>query len=254
MKNKIVMITGATSGIGLACAEIFAKNAYDLIITGRRNDRLKKVAEKFSVKYKVEILTLNFDVRNRKETEKVLGSIPEKWKNIDVLINNAGLSAGLNAIQDGDVDDWDVMIDTNLKGLLYVTRGILPLMTVRNKGHIINIGSIAGKETYMNGNVYCASKAAVDMLTKSMRVDLLKFNIKVTHVAPGAAETEFSLVRFKGDKEAAKKVYEGYQPLKGNDVAGVVFYAASLPAHVNINDVVVMPTAQASTVYMNRKS
>ncbi len=251
--NKIVLITGATSGIGLACAEVFAKNGYDLIVTGRRNDRLMEITENYPQRYKIKVLALNFDVRNKKETEKTLGSLPEKWKQIDILINNAGLASGFNLIQDGNTDDWDAMIDTNLKGLLYVSKCIIPMMTARNKGHIINIGSIAGKEAYLNGNVYCATKAAVDSLTRSMRIDLLSFDIKVTQVAPGAAETEFSLVRLKGDKDAAKKVYDGYQPLRGSDIANIIFFAATLPPHVNINDMIITPTAQANTVYFNRK-
>lgn len=251
--NKIVLITGATSGIGLACAEIFAKNGYDLIVTGRRNDRLMEITGNFPAKYKIEVLALNFDVRNKQETEKALESLPEKWKQIDILINNAGLASGLNPIQDGNTEDWDAMIDTNLKGLLYVSNCIIPLMIARNKGHIINIGSIAGKEAYLKGNVYCATKAAVDSLTRSMRIDLLAHNIKVTQIAPGAAETEFSLVRFKGDKDAAKKVYDGYQPLSGNDIANIIFFAATLPPHVNINDMTITPTAQANTVHFDRK-
>jgi len=252
-KQKIVLITGATSGIGLACARIFAKNGYRVIITGRRNDRLKKIATEFSEKYNTEVLPLCFDVREREKTEQMLNCIPKSWKKIDILINNAGLASGINPIQDGIVDDWDKMIDTNLKGLLYVSKSIIPLMTARKKGHIINIGSIAGKEAYLNGNVYCATKAAVDSLTKAMRIDLLKNNIKVTQVAPGAAETEFSVVRYKGDNDTAKKVYDGYKPLNGSDVAQVVYFTATLPAHVNINDVVVVPTAQANTVHINRK-
>lgn len=252
-ENKIVLITGATSGIGLACAETFAKNGYHLIITGRRNDRLLNIREILISEYKVEVLVLNFDVRNRNETEKVLGNLPEKWKKIDVLINNAGMAAGINLIQDGNADDWDAMIDTNVKGLLYVSKYIIPLMIARNEGHIINVGSIAGKEAYIRGNVYCATKAAVDSLTKSMRIDLLEHNIKVTQVAPGATETEFSLVRLKGDRDAAKKVYDGYQPLKGSDVANIIFFTTTLPPHVNMNDIVVTPTAQANTMHYKRK-
>lgn len=251
-KNKIVLITGATSGIGLACAEIFAKNGYNLIITGRRNDRLIKISEELITKYKVEVLALNFDVRNRQETEKMLGNLPEKWKKIDVLINNAGLASGINLIQDGLTEDWDKMIDTNIKGLLYVSKCIIPLMIARNEGHIINVGSIAGKEPYIRGNVYCATKAAVDSLTRSMRIDLLEHNIKVTQIAPGGTETEFSLVRLKGDKEAAKNVYNGYKPLEGNDIATIIFFTTTLPPHANINDIIVTPTAQANTVHYKR--
>lgn len=252
-KNKTVLITGATSGIGLACAEIFAKNGYDLIITGRRNDRLLKISKDLTSGYHVEILTLCFDVSNRNETEKALGNLPEKWKKIDILINNAGKALGVELIQNGNISDWDAMIDTNVKGLLYVSKCIIPLMIARNEGHIINIGSIAGKEAYIKGNVYCATKAAVDSLTKSMRIDLLEHNIKVTQIAPGATETEFSLVRLKGDEEAAKNVYNGIKPLNGSDIATIIFFTATLPPHVNINDIIITPTAQANTVHYNRK-
>ncbi|HPS26162.1 MAG TPA: SDR family NAD(P)-dependent oxidoreductase [Bacteroidales bacterium] len=251
--KKIVMITGATSGIGLACAEIFAMHGYHLIITGRRKERLHKISSSFPEKYKVSVLPLNFDIRNKNETEKALSQLPEKWKNIDILINNAGLARGFNLIQDGDTQDWDEMIDTNLKGLLYVSKFVIPLMIARQKGHIINVGSIAGKEPYINGNVYCATKAAVDSLTRSMRIDLLKHNIKVTQIAPGATETEFSLVRYRGNKDAARKTYEGFKPLKGKDIASIILYAASLPPHVNINDMIITPTAQANTVHTARK-
>ncbi|HNW69585.1 MAG TPA: SDR family NAD(P)-dependent oxidoreductase [Bacteroidales bacterium] len=252
-KNKIVLITGATSGIGLACAEVFAKNGYNLIITGRRNDRLLQISKNIASECKVEILTLCFDVSKRNETEKALGNLPEKWKKIDILINNAGKALGIDLIQDGNISDWDAMIDTNVKGLLYVSKYIIPLMIERNGGHIINIGSIAGKEAYIKGNVYCATKAAVDSLTKSMRIDLVEHNIKVTQIAPGATETEFSVVRLKGDEEAAKKVYNGYQPLKGSDIASIIYFSATLPPHVNINDIIITPTAQANTVHYKRK-
>ncbi len=251
--NKIVMITGATSGIGLACAEIFAKHGFNLIITGRRKERLAEIAQKLKNDHAVDVLPLSFDVRSRVDTEKAISLLPEDWKNIDILINNAGLALGLEPVQQGNVGDWEAMIDTNIKGLLYVSRGVMPLMIARRQGHIINIGSIAGKEAYANGNVYCATKAAVDSLTKSMRIDLLPYNIKVTQIAPGAAETEFSLVRFKGNEEAAKKVYTGFIPLKGSDVAEIIFFTAMLPPHVNINDMVITPTAQANTVHLHRK-
>lgn len=253
IKNKIVLITGASSGIGEACAYKFAENGYDIIIAARRKDKLEGLAETLQNNYNCKVLCLILDVRNFIETQNAINSLQDDWLNIDVLINNAGLASGLGPIQDGSLDDWNKMIDTNVKGLLHVSKCIIPLMTSRNKGHIINVGSIAGKETYLNGNVYCASKAAVDSISKAMRIDLLNYGIKVTHVAPGAAETEFSMVRFKGDKEAAKKVYEGFIPLTGKDVADVIYYTASLPAHVNINDVIVVPTAQANTTHIQRQ-
>jgi 3-hydroxy acid dehydrogenase / malonic semialdehyde reductase len=251
--NKIVLITGASSGIGEACAIKFAENGYKIIITARRKDKLEKLAQNLMDKYNSKVLCLAFDVRDFQATQKALDSLPGEWSQIDILINNAGLAAGLGPIQEGNIDDWNKMIDTNLKGLLHVSRCIIPGMTKREKGHIINIGSIAGKETYLNGNVYCATKAAVDSITKAMRIDLLKYGIKVTQIAPGAAETEFSIVRLKGDKKAAAKVYEGFTPLVAMDVADVVFYSASLPAHVNINDLIIVPTAQANTTHLHRK-
>jgi 3-hydroxy acid dehydrogenase / malonic semialdehyde reductase len=250
--NKIVLITGASSGIGEACAIKFAENGYNIIITARRKDKLEKLAQTLKDKFNSKVFCLVFDVRDEKATREALESIPQEWSAIDVLINNAGLAAGMGPIQDGHLEDWNKMIDTNLKGLLHVSKSIIPGMILRKKGHIINIGSIAGKETYLNGNVYCASKAAVDSITKAMRIDLLKFGIKVTHIAPGAAETEFSIVRFHGDKEAAAKVYDGFTPLTGKDVADVVYYSASLPAHVNINDLILVPTAQANTSHLHR--
>jgi NADP-dependent 3-hydroxy acid dehydrogenase YdfG len=250
--NKIVLITGASSGIGEACAIKFAENGYNIIITARRKDKLEKLAQTLKDKFNSKVFYLVFDVRDEKATREALESIPQEWSAIDVLINNAGLAAGMGPIQDGHLEDWNKMIDTNLKGLLHVSKSIIPGMILRKKGHIINIGSIAGKETYLNGNVYCASKAAVDSITKAMRIDLLKFGIKVTHIAPGAAETEFSIVRFHGDKEAAAKVYDGFTPLTGKDVADVVYYSASLPVHVNINDLILVPTAQANTSHLHR--
>jgi len=251
--NKIAFITGATSGIGKASAYIFAKNQYNLIITGRRKDRLEEIAHYLKDKYAIEVLSLNFDVRNREEVETAIDSLSEEWKNIDVLLNNAGLAVGLNNIQDGEYDDWERMIDTNIKGLLYVTRNIAPLMIAKGKGHIINIGSIAGKETYPFGNVYCATKHAVDSLTKAMRIDMVSEGIKVSQIAPGAVETEFSNVRFKGDDAKADSVYKGFEPLHPEDIADAVYYCASLPAHVNINDMVIMPTAQANATTIIRK-
>ncbi|HXH98942.1 MAG TPA: SDR family NAD(P)-dependent oxidoreductase [Sphingobacteriaceae bacterium] len=251
--NKIVLITGATSGIGEACARLFASHNYDLIITGRRAERLKKLEDELSTNHPIKVKSLTFDVRNNQEVINNLGSLSEDWQHIDVLINNAGLSMGLDRIDEGSVDDWDTMIDTNVKGLLYVTKVISGWMVKNKSGHIINIGSIAGKENYANGNVYCASKHAVDSLNKAMRIDLLHHHIKVTAIHPGAVETEFSEVRFKGDKDRAKKVYEGFTALTGDDVADVIWYAVSLPAHVNINDLVIMPTAQANTTYLIRQ-
>jgi 3-hydroxy acid dehydrogenase/malonic semialdehyde reductase len=246
--KKIIMITGATSGFGRATAIRFAKEGNDIIITGRRKERLSLLEKELS-RFNIRNLSLNFDVRNRDEVLSVVNGLPEDWKKIDVLVNNAGLAAGLSHIDVGDPDDWDRMIDTNVKGLLYVTRAVSPLMVARNTGHIINISSIAGKEVYENGNVYCASKYAVDALSRSMRIDLLKHNIKVTNIAPGMAETEFSLVRFHGDEEKASAVYKGIKALKGEDLAEVIYYCTTLPEHVCINDLVITPTAQASAMH-----
>ncbi len=250
--KKIIMITGATAGFGRATARKFAKNGYDVIITGRRKERLDEL-EKELGEYKVEVLTLNFDVRKRYEVADIISGLPDKWKHIDILVNNAGLAVGLSHVDDADVDDWDRMVDTNVKGLLYVTRAVAPLMVARNRGHIFNISSIAGTDIYENGNVYCATKSAVNSLSKAMRIDLLKHNIKVTNIAPGMAETEFSLVRFKGDKEQAKQVYTGVDALTGDDIAEVIYYCATLPAHVCINDLSITPTQQAAVGVLNRK-
>lgn len=246
------MVTGSTAGFGRATAIKFAENGYDVIITGRRKDRLLELENELKA-CNAEVLSLNFDVRSKKEVESVINSIPSEWKNIDILVNNAGLAAGLSHIDNGDTEDWDRMIDTNVKGLLYVTRAIAPLMVLRNSGHIFNIASIAGKEVYENGNVYCASKYAVDALSKAMRIDLLKHNIKVTNIAPGMAETEFSLVRFKGDKEKADAVYKGVDALKAEDIAEVIYFCANLPAHVCINDLVITPTQQAGVNQVYKK-
>lgn len=251
--NRIVLVTGATAGIGLSTARIFAKNGFDVIITGRRNERLNEL-EKELLKYGSRVLSLNFDVRDLKQVESTLGALPKDWKEIDILVNNAGLAVGLGHIDAGVVDDWERMIDTNIKGLLYVTRTISPGMTERGRGHIINIGSIAGKEAYENGNVYCATKHAVDALSKGMRIDLLHNGIKVTNIAPGLVDTEFSIVRFKGDSDKAEVPYKGLKPLTGDDIADTIYYCATLPAHVNINDVVIMPTAQASANHYSRKN
>ena len=244
--NKIIMITGATTGFGKATALKFAENGFNIIITGRRKELLDELEKELQTVGNIKTLSLNFDVRKKDEVESVIENLPEEWKKIDILVNNAGLAVGLSHIQDGDTDDWDRMIDTNVKGLLYVTRAVAPLMVTRNKGHIFNIGSIAGKETYENGNVYCASKSAVDALSKSMRIDMLKNNIKVTLIEPGMAETEFSLVRFKGDEQKAKTVYKGIDALTGDDIADVIYYCATLPDRVCINEIVITPTQQAS--------
>jgi 3-hydroxy acid dehydrogenase/malonic semialdehyde reductase len=252
--NKTIMITGATSGFGKAIAVRFAENGFNIIITGRRKELLNKLEKELQTVGNIKTLSLNFDVRKKDEVESVIENLPEEWKKIDILVNNAGLAVGLSHIQDGDTDDWDRMIDTNVKGLLYVTRAVAPLMVTRNKGHIFNIGSIAGKETYENGNVYCASKSAVDALSKSMRIDMLKNNIKVTLIEPGMAETEFSLVRFKGDEQKAKTVYKGIDALTGDDIADVIYYCATLPDRVCINEIVITPTQQASVNHSVRRA
>ena len=252
--KKIALITGATAGIGEATAAKFAQNGYDLILTGRRKELLDKVSRHLCDKYGIEILPLCFDVRNLQEVEQHLGQLPTKWQAVDVLVNNAGLAVGLNSVQEGIIDDWERMIDTNIKGLLYVTRTIAPLMIKRQQGHIFNIGSIAGKEVYVNGNVYCATKHAVDALSKAMRMDMLPHNIRVTQICPGAAETEFSTVRFKGDQQRADNVYKGYEPLLAEDIANVIYFVTAMPPHVNINDLVIMPTAQANTTVWHKKN
>jgi len=244
--QKTIFITGATSGFGKACAHAFAKDHHRLVLTGRRAERLENEAEILRKKYDIEVLTLNFDVRDRNAVKKAVDSMPPEWCNIDILINNAGLASGSSPIQDGNFDDWDVMIDTNVKGLLYVTKNIYPLLLQSKCPHIVNIGSIAGKEVYAKGNVYCATKFAVDALTRAMRIDMLSQGIKVSQVAPGAAETEFSLVRYKGDTDAAANVYKGFAPLQAEDIANAVVWITGLPAHVTINDLIIVPTAQAS--------
>jgi hypothetical protein len=251
--SKTIMITGATSGFGEAIAIRFASNGYNIIITGRRKNLLAKLEKDLHSSGKIKVLSLCFDVRNKAEVESVIRNLPEEWKKIDILVNNAGLAVGLSHIQDGDSDDWDRMIDTNVKGLLYVTRAVAPLMVVRNEGHIFNIGSIAGLETYENGNVYCASKSAVSALSKSMRIDMLRNNIKVTLIEPGMAVTEFSLVRFKGDAQKAKNVYKGIDALTAEDIADSIYYCATLPAHVCINELVITPTQQAGVNHNVRR-
>jgi NADP-dependent 3-hydroxy acid dehydrogenase YdfG len=251
--NRIVMVTGATAGFGRATALIFARNGYDVIITGRRKERLEELEKELLNAGKIKVLSLNFDVRKPDEVNAAINKLPAEWKAIDILVNNAGLAVGMDHIDKGNIDDWERMIDTNVKGLLYVTRSVAPLMVVRNSGHIINIGSIAGKDAYENGNVYCASKAAVASLSKGMRIDLLQNNVKVTNIAPGMAETEFSLVRFKGDSDRANSVYKGIDALKGEDIANVIYFCATLPPHVCINDLELTPTQQASVFHNYRK-
>lgn len=248
----LVLITGATSGIGKSTAQLFAQNGHDLIITGRREDRLKEIKTKFESDFKIKVTALCFDIRILSEVENAISTLSSENKKIDVLVNNAGLAAGLGPIQSGNIDHWERMIDTNIKGLLYISRAISNLMIENKKGHIINIGSIAGKEVYANGNVYCATKHAVDALSKAMRIDLLPHNIKVTAINPGMVETEFSIVRFDGDSDKAKKVYEGLQPLSPEDIAETIYWVALRPAHVNINDLVIMPTVQATATNVIR--
>lgn len=253
----LAFITGATSGIGLATAHIFAENNIDLILCGRRTERLQELQKELSQKVKVEILS--FDVSNREEVKKAVDSLGKDFQNIDVLINNAGNAHGLSPIQEGNLDDWDTMIDLNIKGLLYVTKALLPKLlnetrSEKNKGQIINIGSIAGIDSYANGNVYCATKSAVAMLSETMRIDLLKENIKVSEVKPGLVETEFSKVRFKNDEDRAEKVYQNYTPLTAQDIAELIYFVVSRPAHVNIADVLILPADQAKSAMVNKKS
>lgn len=250
--KKIALITGATSGIGRATALRAAEIGYDLIITGRRQELLNELATEIRRQGR-EVLPLCFDIRKAEEVKKAVTDLEEKWQNIAVLVNNAGLAVGTSPIQEGIIDDWERMIDTNIKGLLYITREIAPLMIRNNNGHIVNIASIAGKEVYPGGNVYCATKHAVDALSKAMRTDMLKHNIKVTNIAPGMVETEFSIVRYKGDTEAAKNVYKGMTPLTNEDIADTIIFAITRPAHVCLNDIVIMPTAQANSRDVCRK-
>lgn len=252
-KNKIVLITGASSGIGEACAEIFAQQGAKLILCARRKERIENLAIRFFKKYATKCYLMNLDIRNRKAVQANITNLPKNWQAIEVLINNAGLAAGLDKIQAADLDDWDCMIDTNIKGLLYMSHAVLPNMVKRNRGHIINIGSIAGHEVYTNGGVYCSTKHAVFALTKGLKLDLLGTKIRVSSVDPGMVETEFSEVRFKGDKERAKKVYTGLKPLSASDVADAVYYCASCPEHVNILEVIVLPTAQSAATAVHRQ-
>jgi 3-hydroxy acid dehydrogenase / malonic semialdehyde reductase len=250
MDKRIVLITGATSGIGEATAKLLAQKGFKLILCGRRQDRLD--ALKAELSKKTEVTTLAFDVRDYASVKQQIASLPQSWKDIDVLINNAGNAHGLDPIQSGNIEDWDAMMDINVKGLLYVSREVIPAMTERKSGHVINIGSIAGKEVYQNGNVYCASKFAVDALTRGIRMDLNSFGIKVTSINPGLVETEFSLVRFKGDSERASNVYKGIEALKGEDIADIILYVLSAPKHVVLADITVFPTAQGAATLVNR--
>lgn len=252
MKKRIALITGATSGIGLATARLLARNGFNLIICGRRTERLlslKKELSEFT-----DIIPASFDVRQFDEVEAAWNALPEAWKQVDVLINNAGNAHGLDPIHTGSIADWDAMMDINVKGLLYVSRLVVPGMVQKCSGHIINIGSIAGKEVYPNGNVYCASKFAVDALTRGMRLDLNPYNIKVTGIHPGLVETEFSLVRFKGDTERAARVYQGFQPLRAEDIADVIAFVLTRPDHVMLADIVIFPKAQASAVVVKKEN
>ncbi len=252
MKKRITCITGATSGIGEATARLLADNGFDLILTGRRRQRLEALEKELSAR--VRVITLAFDVRDRGAVEKAFSSLPLEWRDIDVLVNNAGNAHGLDPIQSGNVDDWDAMMDINVKGLLYVSREVMPAMIKRNGGHIINIGSIAGKEVYPKGNVYCASKSAVDAITQGMRLDLNPHGIKVTGIHPGLVETEFSLVRFKGDESKASMPYQGIRPLSGDDIAELILYILNCPPHVVLADITVFPVAQASATIVHRQS
>lgn len=251
--KKIALITGATAGIGKATAEKLAKEGFKIIITGRRKELLDGLRKSLEDDYDAEVLALNFDVTKFLEVDQHLGHLPYGWENVDILVNNAGLAVGLGPIHEGVLDDWERMIDTNIKGLLYVTRTIAPKMVARKSGHIINIGSIAGKEVYLNGNVYCATKHAVDALSKAMRLDMVDYGIKVTQICPGAAETEFSLVRFKGDQARADRVYTGFEPLVAEDIADAIYYAVSAPDHVDVQDVLIMPKAQAAASLFHKE-
>lgn len=247
--NKTALITGATSGFGRAIAETFAAHQYNLIITGRRKNLLDEAADQLQQKYSVQVLVLNFDVREKQAVDSNIRNLPEQWQQLDILVNNAGLALGRDFFEEADMDDWDTMIDTNLKGLLYVSRAVIPFMIKTGKGHIVNIGSVAAKDIYEKGNVYCATKHAVNAISHSMRIELLRHKIRVTAIHPGAAETEFSVVRFKGNEEVAKSVYAGYSALSASDVADSVYYCASLPDHVCISDLTICPTAQADAFY-----
>lgn len=249
--SRIALITGATSGIGKATAELFAGAGIDLILCGRRQERLDEISAELSSK--VNVTTLVFDVRDKGAVIAMIGSLPDDWKNIDILLNNAGNAHGMGSLAEGDTEDWDAMIDGNVKGLLYVSKAVIPLMLEKGAGHIVNISSIAGKQTYVNGAVYCASKAAVEVLSEGMRLDLTQHGIKVTNVAPGAVETEFSLVRFKGDESRAEKVYQGFDPLQAVDIADAILYAVNAPSRVTIADITILAAAQSAATTIHRK-
>ncbi len=253
LSKKIAIITGSTSGIGKACAESFAKKGCNLILIARRKERIFIIAKELEKKYGIKTRAILLDVRNYQNVKKAFNSLPEEWKKINYLINNAGLARGFSKVYEGEITHWEEMIDTNIKGLLYVTRQILPLMISNGHGHVINIGSTAGHEVYPSGNVYCATKFAVNALTQSIRIDVLDKNIKVSTVDPGMVETEFSLVRFSGDNEKAKSIYKGITPLKASDVANAVLFCATQPAHVNINEIIITPSSQASSTQIYRK-
>jgi 3-hydroxy acid dehydrogenase/malonic semialdehyde reductase len=253
LKGKIALITGASAGIGEACAEVFAEAGANLILLARRKDKLSELTKRIKVNTSVDILNIECDVRNRKEVEKCIIELPEKFRNIDILVNNAGLSRGLNKIQEGSFEDWDEMLDTNIKGLLNVSRFVLPGMVERKSGHVVNVGSLAGREVYPSGNVYCSSKHAVKALSRGMQIDLNGTGVRVTNLDPGLVETEFSEVRFRGDKERAKNIYQGFTPLTSWDVAEVALFCVTRPQHVTIQDILVTPTDQASTTILNKK-
>lgn len=254
MKGKITMITGASSGIGEACAEVFAEAGSKLILIARRQDKIKEVSDRLFKKYGAVIYGIECDVRSYEKLKKLINNLPENWADIDVLINNAGKARGFNKIQEGELNDWDEMIDTNIKGLLYLTRLVLPVMLQRRTGHVINIGSIAGREVYPNGNVYCGTKSFVEAITKAMAIDLNGTGIRVTNIEPGLVQTEFASVRFHGDEEKAKAVYEGYTPLTGRDVAEAALFCANRPKHVMIQDILITPTDQATVTIVNKKT
>lgn len=251
--RKVIVITGATAGFGMACARLFAKNGWDIVATGRRSERLEELQKELESRFSISVFPISMDVRDQDAVNKGIASLPATWtERISILLNNAGLAAGKDPIDKGLSSDWDQMIDTNIKGLLYVSQAIIPFLKQNGSGHIINLGSIAGKEVYPEGNVYCATKHAVDALSRGMRMDLVSYGIKVTNIAPGAAETEFSMVRFKGDTQKADATYKGYEPLVAEDIAETIWFVATTPKHVTINDLVIMPTAQASSMVFHK--